>query len=44
MEPPTIREEIEYAWQLVGKLSEAGQHDQAQTLAERAEAARKWDN
>ncbi|MDR1208789.1 MAG: hypothetical protein LBK41_00495 [Clostridiales bacterium] len=44
MEPPTIREEIEYAWQLVGKLSEAGQHDQAQALAERTEAARKWDN
>jgi hypothetical protein len=35
MEPPTVHEEIEYAWQLVGKLDEAGRHDQAQALAER---------
>jgi len=43
MIPPTAYEEIEYAWLLVGKLDEAGQHDQAQALADRIGDAEKWD-
>ena len=44
MIPPTAYEEIEYAWQLVNKLDEAGEHDKAAALAERIEEAKAWDN
>ena len=43
MTPPNVYEEIEYAWQLVGKLDEMGRHDAAEALARRIEKAQKWD-
>jgi len=44
MEPPHVYEEMEYAWQLVGKLDEARRHDAAEALAKRIDKAKKWDN
>ena len=43
MEPPNAYEEIEYAWQLTGKLDEMGHHDKAEALARVIDKAKKWD-
>ena len=44
MKPPTAYEELEYAWQLTGKLDGSGRHDAAEALAHKIEKAQKWDN
>jgi hypothetical protein len=44
MEPPDIYEELHYAWELIGKFDEMGDHEKAAALSERIEAAKKWDS
>ncbi|MDR2089129.1 MAG: hypothetical protein LBP73_07210 [Clostridiales Family XIII bacterium] len=43
MAPPDVFEEIEYAWELVGKLDTEGKHERAQALADIADRAKSWD-
>jgi hypothetical protein len=41
--PPTVYEEIEYAWQLAGKYDTIGRHDEAKKLVHHIEMAKEWD-
>jgi hypothetical protein len=41
--PPTVYEEIEYAWQLAGQYDTIGHHDAAKRLVHHVEMAQKWD-
>jgi hypothetical protein len=43
MEPPDMCEEIEYAWELVGKLDTEGKHGKAQALVDVIDKAKSWD-
>jgi len=44
MAPPSVYEELDYAWQFVSLLDERRDHDSAQILADRIEEAQKWDH